>query len=306
MEAVNVHWEWQGHWFAAAGMVLVLVWYGRGLRHVARESETIRPPLFGLGLALLALAWLSPLADLATQLFSLRVVQRILLIGLVPFLVMLSNPAPVLFAGLPSRAQRRLRAWPHNRPLLWQFWLGMSKPSFAWIFFVCTVWLWYDETLHAYTLANPGLHQVEMGLLLAAALFYWWHILAMPPHLHAPMHPVLRILYAVIGSGPVKFVGLVLLFSTETIYNYPASLQFDGLDITDQSLAGLLIWTLGGIVYTWTAVYLTREWMGLEADKPALPHSAWATDEAMRAPGFGKRSTPPPGMGWQPKDVPLD
>ena len=33
-------------------------------------------------------------------------------------------------------------------------------------------------------------------------------------------------------------------------------------------------------------VALARQWLGYEADKPALPESAWATDESMNVPGM--------------------
>jgi hypothetical protein len=104
------------------------------------------------------------------------------------------------------------------------------------------------------------------------------------------MPPVVRILYALIGAGPVKIIGFILLFSTQSIYNYPASLHFRGSNINDENLAGILIWLLGGIVFTWTAVYLAREWLSLDDDKPYLPHSHWSNEEAMLAPGFSKPS----------------
>ncbi|HRQ40905.1 MAG TPA: cytochrome c oxidase assembly protein [Chloroflexota bacterium] len=310
MEAVNLTWEWHMRWGSAALLLLILFWYGRGWRHgrsaISHSPHPIRPALFGIGLLLLALVWLSPLYFLATQLFVARTVQRILLIGLIPFFLLLSNPAPILFAGLPLRWQNAIQGWEHGRPRFWQFLHSASKPSVIWLLFVCTVWLWYDPQLHNLTLRYPWLHNVETAVLLAVALLYWWHILAVAPHLHTPMHPVIRILYAVIGSGPVKFVGFVLLFSAQPVYNYPAAIQFDGLHINDQGLAGILIWTVGGVVYTWTAVYLARQWMALDDDKPYLPHTYWSTEEAMLAPGFSKKTetVQPKRNGRLPKEMP--
>lgn len=281
-------------WGATAVLLLLALWYGRGWRNgrdkVLPSSEPIRPLFFALGFFLLILAWLSPLNFLATQLFAARALQRILLVGLIPFFLVLSNPAPILFAGLPPRWQAAMPGWEHGRPRFWQVLIRITKPSVIWVLFVCTVWLWYDPQLHSLTLRYNWMHNVETVLLLLTALLYWWHILAVAPHLHTAMHPVIRILYAVIGSGPIKFVGLVLLFSTVPVYNYPAAIHFDGLHVTDEGLAGILIWTLGGAVYTWTAVYLTRQWIGLDDDKPYLPHTYWSTKEAMLAPGFGKES----------------
>ncbi len=297
MEAINITWAWPWRWGATAVILIMACLYGRGWRHgramFPQAASPVKPVLFACGMVLLAIAWLSPLNHLATQLFSARVVQRILLIGLVPFLVLLSNPVPVFFAALPTERQAQLQRIPAGRPRLWSWLVSATKPSIVWLFFVCSVWLWYDPQLHQHTLTFAWLHNLETTLLFLAALLYWWHILAVAPHLHQPMHPVVRIVYAIMGSGPVKFIGLILLFSNQTIYNYPASLQFDGLHMDDQSLGGMLIWTVGGIVFTWTAVYLIRQWLSLEEDKPYFPPALWSTEEAMLAPGFGKKVNPP-------------
>lgn len=291
VEMVNVDWHWHLPWGFTAVILLIIILYGRGWRHGRdNTSKPVHHLLFCASLILLMIAWLSPLNTLASQLFSARVIQRILLVGMIPFLFLLGNGIHTLFAGLPTRTQTWATAVPSQKPHLYDRILSLTKPSVAWLFFVCCVWLWYDEKLHQLTLTYPVLHNFESLLLLSAALLYWWHILAVSPQLHDPMHPVIRILYAVIGSGPIKIVGFILLFSTQSIYNYPASIQFHGLVISDQNLGGIFIWTVGGIVFTWTAVYLTREWLSLEDDKPYLPHHHWSSQEAMLAPGFGNKN----------------
>ena len=290
VEMVNVDWTWHWHWGLTAVILLIGILYWRGWRHGrGLKIKPIQHILFFASYILLIVAWISPLNTLSNQLFSARTVQRILLIGLIPLLFFLGNAIRVMFAGLPTKSQQHLINLPQQYPRVYSNLISLTKPSVAWLFFVCCVWLWYDEQLHHLTLKYQWLHNFEAMLLLTAAMFYWWHILAAAPQLHDPMHPVVRILYALAGSGPVKIVGLILLFSTQSIYNYPASIQFQGLTISDQNLGGVLIWTVGGIVFTWTAVYLTREWLSLEDEKPYLPHHHWSSNEAMMAPGFGNK-----------------
>jgi len=47
----------------------------------------------------------------------------------------------------------------------------------------------------------------------------------------------------------------------------------------------MIAWIVSGLAYAVAAVALVNEWLAREVDKPALPESNWATDEAMLAPG---------------------
>jgi hypothetical protein len=43
---------------------------------------------------------------------------------------------------------------------------------------------------------------------------------------------------------------------------------------------------VGGTVYAVTGFFLVRRWLDEEEEKPSLPEAAWATEEAMLAPGI--------------------
>ncbi len=102
---------------AAAGIFLVAAVYLRGWRRLPRpalppasgratDPASTRSLLLCLsGLALLAVAFISPLGYLATQYFSARIVQHMLVVASVPSLLMFANPAPALVYGLPARAR---------------------------------------------------------------------------------------------------------------------------------------------------------------------------------------------------------
>ena len=101
---------------AAAGIFLVAGVYLRGWRRLPRpalppgpghatDPASTRALLLCLGgLALLAVAFISPLGYLATQYFSARIVQHMLVVASVPSLLMFANPAPALVYGLPELA----------------------------------------------------------------------------------------------------------------------------------------------------------------------------------------------------------
>jgi cytochrome c oxidase assembly factor CtaG len=187
--------------------------------------------------------------------------------------------------GLPESAKTRLRAW--KRPSsLWQTRLRfLTAPGTVWLALICSFWFWYDPSLHQATLTYPWLRAIELTMLFVPALLYWWHITGAAPHWHNQLSLIGRIAFTIAATMPIKIVGLILLFAPETIYFYPQTLML-GSAFDAESLGGVMVWILGGLVYSWTAVYLARQWLGSEDEKPVLPGAIWDTEEAMLAPGL--------------------
>ena len=293
MEVNGIIWTWQWRWLFTAVILFIALWYGRGWdygrRHHPKPSSR-QPGLFYTGLALLLLIAASPLSFLGAQLFAMRVLQRILIVALIPALIMISDPLPTLATGLPKHYRTTLSQLPEAHPQFWAVLHQLTRPAMAWFLFLIIFWLGYDPQFHQLTIRYEWLHGLGMALLFLTACFYWWHILAVSPRLHEPMTPVMRIGYTLVGALPVKLVGLILLFTTATIYIYPGSIQFKGLTLTDQNIGAMIHWSLGGIVFTWIGFYLIRQWLDSEEQKPTMSHSVWSTEENMLAPGLNDQS----------------
>ncbi|MEM7117451.1 MAG: cytochrome c oxidase assembly protein [Chloroflexota bacterium] len=266
----------------AVCITLTLLYY-RGRQIVPSEGK-LRPLAFHAGLIILLLALASPLHYLAGQYFSMRVAQHLLLIAWAPALLLAANPVPQLLAGLPAG----WRKWLKEKLSFFRHFSLLAARGTAWILFVSTFWLWYDPTLHQATLLYPPLRYLEVSLLFGAALLYWWHITAAYPHIHKPMAPIARAAYTLVGAWPIKMVGLILMFNPGTVYLYPQTFQFSGLSITDYNIGSIIIWVLGGIVFTTTTTVLMRDWLKGEEDKPSLPVSTWSSEEVLAAPGYRK------------------
>ncbi|MBK7894459.1 MAG: cytochrome c oxidase assembly protein [Candidatus Promineifilaceae bacterium] len=286
-------------WDFGIGSVLVtaVLLYLRGWRRQpAEDRRTLlaspwRMITFAAALLLLAAVLFSPLHGLATRYFYIHVLQRLLLVSLIPCLFMSGNPLPILQAGLPTKAQNWLWQLPQTAPRFYKLWLRLSSPLPVWFLFVCTFWLWHDVQIDRLVLQADWVHRFENVTLMGTAVCYWWHILAASPRLHPALPPLWRVGYAALGATPVKLVGLVLMFTSTAVYQYPAEIQLYNLNLTDQSLGAALVWVVGGIVFTWTAVLLMRDWLKGEDEKPQLPESVWSSAEMMLAPGFSKSPT---------------
>jgi cytochrome c oxidase assembly factor CtaG len=286
-------------WNVGIGILLgtAVLLYGAGWRRLPTTTDPALLPhswrsvSFAAAILVLFIALFSPVHALADRYFSMHVLQRLLLVAVVPSLFFSGNPLPVLFAGLPVQLQKKLILLPQTMPWFVHQVVRCTGPVPVWFLFVSTFWLWHDVQMNRLLLQADWVHRLENVTLLATAVFYWWHIMAASPRLHPAMPPLWRVAYAALGAAPVKAVGLVLMFTATGVYHYPAEISFYNLEITDQSLGAAIVWAVGGVVFTWTAVLLMRSWLKEESDKPGLPESIWSSEEMMLAPGFGK--TPP-------------
>ena len=284
---------------ATVGIFLTGLVYARGWRRLQAFHKGPPPKdapasarslkFFFAGLALLAVALISPLGYLSTQYFSARIVQHMLLVASIPSLLMFANPVPALLYGLPERVRTLAlgtREAGHSPGFGRRFLRSATAPSVTLLAYLSICWFWYDPLMHAMTLRYGIVHAVELVSLLSVSLLNWWHITAAWPQTHGRMHPLIRVLYTFISIWPIKIVGLVLLFINDSIYDYPATFRFSGLQIDDYIFGGMIAWIVSGLAYAVASIGLANDWLAREVDKPALPESNWATDEAMIAPGI--------------------
>ena len=82
--------------------------------------------------------------------------------------------------------------------------------------------------------------------------------------------------------------GLAITFATEPIYSfYEAMPRLWGISVMDdQRIAGVIMWVVGSMMYMIAALIIAARWLQSEEVKPALPESAWASDDALAAPGM--------------------
>ena len=81
---------------------------------------------------------------------------------------------------------------------------------------------------------------------------------------------------------------LVLAFTGTVIYSYYEAVpRLWGIDpVTDQRIGGVIMWIPGSMMFIIAALILIARMMQEEESKPALTEKAWASDEAISAPGL--------------------
>jgi putative membrane protein len=152
-------------------IALVGVLYARRARTLAQRGRSVPPAklaAFGAGLAVLFFAVASPLDSIGEErLFSVHMVQHLLIGDLAPLLLALGLSGPLLRPLLAPRPVQRLRVLTH--PLvalpLWALNLGV----------------WHLPFLYDAALEHPLVHALQHVCFLAGGLLLWSTLLGLLP-----------------------------------------------------------------------------------------------------------------------------
>lgn len=251
-----------------------------------RRRLTSRALAFVAGVAVLLFALVSPLDRLGElYLFSIHMVQHLLLILVVP---------PLLLWGLPPDATRRLL----RVPVVHRLEAVLGRPLLALPIAIVTLWAWHLPALYDLALRNEGVHALEHLLFVATATVYWWPVLT--PVRERRLSPPAAMVYLFVGMASDAGLGTVLTFAPTPLYPFYAhppdpygalSLIRDGWGISqlaDQQMGGLAMWIPGGIFYIVAILAEFGLWFG-EDDEDGEPRARPPT-EAELAVGASRTS----------------
>ncbi len=244
---------------------------GTPLRH-----EPLRATSFYLGLATIVIALNSPIDYYADQLFWVHMVQHILLLTVAPPLFLLGRPWPRMWRVLPLRTRTAVgRAIAHSSfiaPVRM-----LARPLPAWILFNVTVLVWHVPAAYNATLTSNLIHQCEHAMFFFFGLLFWARVIdpgPLRPRLVWPM----RIAYTA-GAMVVGWVlAIALVLVPHALYSHYVHLAHrpGGISaLTDQQIAGGVMWVPGSLAYTITFLIGFYRW--LEADSSARPRTVATT-----------------------------
>ena len=273
---------------AIAMLVLVAAAYAWAVRRVDRgHPENPHPVhrswLFGGGLAAIGVAMLSPIEAYEGVLFSVHMVQHMLL-ELVA--------APLLLAGAPITLALRASGPSVRKGLLRVLQSRIahviSFPVIAWLVFAAVNWGWHFSVLYDQALENQALHYFQHATFLGAALLFWWPAIGVDPSPWRLPHPV-RLLYLFMAMPQNSFLGVALLSAGTVLYpHYVTNVRDWGMTpLEDQQLGGVIMWVVGDLAFLAGMAVVVVLWMRhedrrtkrldrrLTADRTARGEAAW-------------------------------
>ncbi len=259
-------------WLRAVGRV--------NARHPSNPVPRRRSLAFAGGLVAIALALLSGIGRYDTVLFSVHMVQHVLLVFVAAPLIVLSGPVTLALRASPPEIRRRvLLPALHSRPVR-----VIANPVVAWLLFAGVMWASHFSPLFDAALEDPLVHDLEHGLFLGAGLLFWWPALGVDP---APwrLPPVMRVLYVFLQMPQNTFLAVALTFATTTLYPHYGSLSAPWLPdpLADQQVAGAIMWLAGDAAFLITVIGLVALWMRAdERDQVRADRRADAERAAIR------------------------
>lgn len=229
--------------------------------HPATPVPVRRSAAFLAGLAVVAIALQSGIEQYDTTLFSIHMVQHVLLTLIAAPLIALGAPITLLLRAASPRVRHRL-ILPilHSRVVR-----VLAFPVVAWAVFAGVMWATHFSPLFDLALENRLAHDLEHALYLGSALLFWWPAVGLDPAPWRLPHPV-RVLYVFLQMPQNTFLAVVILNAAAPLYPHYVTLarSWGPTPLADQQAAGGIMWLGGDLLFIAAIAGVIYGWMRRE------------------------------------------
>ncbi|PBC65237.1 hypothetical protein BKI49_03895 [Streptomyces sp. Tue6028] len=258
--------EWSADPFFLVACLVGLGLYGWGVVRLARRGDKWpvgRTLAFVVGVLTVMLVMCTGLNDYGMVMFSVHMVQHMVISMLSPILILLGAPITLALRALPVASTRGSKG---PRELLLMFLHSrymriVTHPAFTIPLFIASLYALYFSPLFDFLMGSRAGHIAMMCHFLAVGLVFFWPIMGVDPGPHRPGH-LMRMLELFAGMPFHAFFGIALMMASEpmvsTYKHPPASLGIDAL--ADQSAAGGIAWAFSEIPSVLVLLALLFQW----------------------------------------------
>ena len=232
---------WNAHidvWLILGSVVAsYLIWCARHERDTGQATSAHDRRLFLSGMAVLFVASVWPLHDLAERTWYMAHMVQHMAYTLVA--------APLLVAGIPAWMWRSVL----RTPALARIWRNMTRPVMALVIFDGVLLFTHWPAVVTASVGSEPLHLALHTLIVLSALILWWPVFSPLPEM-PPISPPGQILYLFVQSLAPTIPASFLTFGHEPLYKVYATFpRLLGVSVmTDQLIAGLIMKILGGLI----------------------------------------------------------
>jgi len=261
-----LYWAWPPVVTVAVALVALL--WARAIRQVAREHPgnpypRRRTVSFVAALAFVLLALQSGIERYDTTLFSIHMVQHLILLFPVPILLLQAGPVTLLLRVASPRWRAPILAILQSRAV------GViSHPLVGWTLLIAVMWGTHLSTLFEAALEDPFLHNMEHSLYLGTALLFWAPIFSIDPIRHR-LRGGGALAYLITQMPQNSFLGVAIMWSTTPLYPHYLTLQrtWGPSPLEDQQLAGAIMWLVGDALFL-AAIFVVLAALAKSEDRP--------------------------------------
>jgi putative membrane protein len=243
---------------AAAGL------YAWGAARMWRSGDgwpAGRAMAFAAGLLCVLAVTFTGLHDYGMVLFSVHMVQHMVLSMLAPILLLLGAPVTLTLRALPRSGPGGALRGAVARAVRSRAARVVTSPAFAIPVFVASLYGLYFTPLFDTLMETQAGHRFMMVHFLLVGLLFFWPVMGVDPGPHRVSFPM-RLLGLFATMPFHAFFGIALMMSSEpvadTFASPAASLAVNAVD--DQSAAGGIAWAFSEVPTVIVLVVLVVQW----------------------------------------------
>lgn len=250
-------------WKAAYGwdllILLLAAAYGAGLVRLRRRAPhrpwpAHRTTFFAAGLVTWALAMNSFIGVYSHALFTMHMVQHLMLIMLVPALLVYGKPLQLWAElDLTGRRERILR----GRVVGY-----LTHPALTMVLYAVVLVATHLTPFMQVMLLNPWMHQLESGLYLVTGYLTFLPLLGTEPTRWQHFPYPLRVFSSLMAMAPDTGIGVLLMMAPAPLFPAYGRMRDWGWSLlTDQRIGGAIMWFFGDALMAIFALVLVKQWM---------------------------------------------
>lgn len=243
---------------ALVAYAALTAWYLVSVHRLSRRGRSWpwqRIAAFFTGVAVLVVAVVSGLASYDDSVFTMHIVQHLLLMMVAPPLLALGAPITLAVQASSRRAQTRVVKLLHSRALRM-----LTFPLIAGTLYYVAMYAELLTPVYPYTVEHPFAHSVSHLVMFSLGCLYWWPVLAVD---HLPSRPAFpfRLVALFMGMPLEAFLGVAIM-------NRSASIAPEHT-LSDTHAGGAVFWGASMLVTLGASMVVLAQWMRSEQRQAA-------------------------------------
>ena len=292
-------WQWR-FWPADVALAVIVaagtayVWGVRRLAARGRRWPAWRAVSFGAGLLVMVVAVASGVASYDTSVFTVHVIQHLVLMMVAPPLLAMGAPVTLALQASSRPIQTRLLGILHSTPLA-----VLSTPLLAAGLYYSAMYVDLGSSFYRYSVVHPLVHDASHVVMFSLGYLFWLSILGFDRTSRQLPLP-LRVVGLIVGMPFEVFLGFALLSSRSSIAPRHT--------LSDTHTGGGAFWVLSMLITGAGAAVLLVQWMRQEERRGARedrrPPQASRPDDDPWAAAWARAGGPPPTVTtWRSPDA---
>jgi cytochrome c oxidase assembly factor CtaG len=221
----------------------------RGRQLLRDERDHPRLAAFLVGLVVVFLATESPLDAFDNLYLAAHMTQHLLLMVVAPPLLLLGRPTLPLLRGLPKSFVKEGLGPFLSWSLLQRVLRGLTSPPLALLVFAVSTIFWHLPKFYELALWSPTWHGLQHASFFWTGILFWWPVVQPGPG-RPPSPRWITIPHLLLADILNTALSAFVVFSGRLLYPAYEAVRGSRLSAQqDQTIAGLIMWVPGSIIY---------------------------------------------------------